>query len=201
MVLKAAHRTRQIKSGCRDLRGMGRTLAPGDGKPIRIGGAVVLLLVGLLGCSSRPDVEQPIAFNHRIHVAQEEISCTECHRGAEESDHATFPEPAICLECHEEPLGDSPEEAKLVALLAGGEAIEWRRVTRLEDHVHFSHRRHILAGRILCETCHGDVHTREQPFARPHLSFEGETGMERCIDCHQASGNPRARIDCALCHR
>jgi hypothetical protein len=25
--------------------------------------------------------------------------------------------------------------------------------------------------------------------------------MERCIACHLESGNPRASIDCALCHR
>jgi hypothetical protein len=25
--------------------------------------------------------------------------------------------------------------------------------------------------------------------------------MERCIACHLESGNPRASIDCSLCHR
>jgi hypothetical protein len=25
--------------------------------------------------------------------------------------------------------------------------------------------------------------------------------MERCIACHLESANPRANVDCALCHR
>jgi hypothetical protein len=41
----------------------------------------------------------------------------------------------------------------------------------------------------------------EEPFTEPFISFRREVGMERCIACHVASGNPRASIDCALCHR
>jgi hypothetical protein len=156
----------------------------------------------LLGaCSASRDAEQPIAFVHKIHVAEEEIPCTDCHRGAEEADHATIPGTAICLDCHEDAIGDSPEEVRLIALLSRGEPIAWKRVHKLQEHVHFSHRRHLLAGGILCETCHGQVAERERPFERPFINFNTELGMERCIACHLASGNPRASIDCALCHR
>ena len=159
-----------------------------------------MLLLIVTACTPRAETEQPIAFKHKLHVAQEEIACTECHVGAEDSDHATLPRRDICLDCHEEAIGESPEETRLVELLASGESIPWQRVTRVAEHVHFSHRRHVLAGQVLCETCHGEVHTLEQPFTRPFLSFKGETGMERCIACHLASGNPRAKVDCALCH-
>ena len=84
---------------------------------------------------------------------------------------------------------------------AAGEWLPWKRVTRVAEHVHFSHRRHVSAGSILCETCHGDVPARDVPFSRPFINFRGETGMQRCIACHHASGNPRAKVDCALCHR
>jgi hypothetical protein len=153
------------------------------------------------GCSATRDVEQPIAFEHKVHVADEEIPCTDCHLGAEEYDHATIPLAEVCRDCHEDPIGESPAEATLVAMLAEDQPIPWKRVHRLADHVHFSHRRHVLAGRILCETCHGEVAEREAPFSRPHISFNEELGMERCIACHLESGNPRASIDCALCHR
>jgi hypothetical protein len=159
----------------------------------------VLLLTS--GCPVSSDVEQPIAFKHRIHVAEEEIPCTDCHTGAEEADHASIPDAAICLDCHEDAIGESREEMKLVELLAGGEPIPWQRVHRLQEHVHFSHRRHVVAGGILCETCHGQVAERDVPFTRPFISFNTELGMERCIACHLKSGNPRASIDCALCHR
>jgi len=153
------------------------------------------------GCSSDRDAEQPIAFVHKIHVAQEEIPCTDCHVGAEDADHATIPDGEICRDCHDEALGDSPEEVKLVEMLSTGESIPWKRVHRLKEHVRFSHRRHLVAGQILCETCHGEVAERMLPFVRPFISFNTELGMERCISCHLESGNPRASIDCALCHR
>jgi hypothetical protein len=164
------------------------------------------LLVGLwlmvgVGCSSYSDAKQPIAFKHKIHVAQEEIPCTHCHVGAESADHATLPKPEICLDCHEEAMGESAEEARLVEMLADGNPIPWIRVTRVAEHVHFSHRRHVVAGQILCEECHGQVAEREVPFARPFISFVSELGMERCIACHEKSGNPRASVDCTLCHR
>jgi c(7)-type cytochrome triheme protein len=88
-----------------------------------------------------------------------------------------------------------------VALMETGEPLEWQRVTRVDEHVHFSHRRHVVAGGLICETCHGEVTEMEAPFSQPHINFRGETGMERCIACHVASGNPRATIDCVLCHR
>jgi hypothetical protein len=152
-------------------------------------------------CTPAPETAQPIAYKHKIHVAEEEIACTECHMGVEVADHATLPGREDCLGCHEEAIGDSLEEARLVELLASGEPLGWRRVTRVAEHVHFSHRRHVVAGQILCETCHGEVHELVEPFSRPYVSFQGETGMERCIACHKASGNPRASVDCTLCHR
>ncbi len=171
---------------------------------IHSGLLAVALLLFLGGCTQKHDVQQPIAYSHKVHVAQEEIPCTECHLGAEDADHATIPTREICLECHdtEETLGDSPEEAKLVKLLASGQPLRWHRVHRLKETVHFSHRRHVKAGKILCERCHGDVPQQTTPFERPYINFSSELiGMERCIACHKQSGNPRASVDCLLCHR
>jgi hypothetical protein len=163
--------------------------------------ATCCVLAVAAGCSETRDVDQPIAFVHKVHVADEEIPCIDCHIGAEEFDHATIPLADVCRDCHEDPIGESPAEATLVAMLADDQPIPWKRVHRLADHVHFSHRRHVLAGRILCESCHGEVAELETPFSRPYINFNEELGMERCIACHLESGNPRASIDCALCHR
>lgn len=154
-----------------------------------------------VACSAYRDVEQPIAFVHKVHVAEEEIPCTDCHIGAEDYEHATIPTGDVCLDCHEEPSGDSAEEAKLVEILASGEPLRWKRVHKLREHVRFSHRRHVVAGKILCERCHGEVAELERPFGFPFISFNAELGMERCIACHLESGNPRASVDCTLCHR
>lgn len=178
-------------------------------KPARATHAPILecaLLLGpaillCLACSPSRDVEQPIAFVHKVHVAEEEIPCTDCHVGAEEADHATIPLTEACVECHEEAIGESPAEARLVRFVEEEEPIPWKRVHRLHEHVRFSHRRHVVAGQILCERCHGEVAELELPFSRPYVNFSGELGMERCVTCHLESGNPRASIDCALCHR
>jgi len=159
---------------------------------------VLVLLVS--GCLQTQETSQPFVYPHQIHVTQEGMSCTECHPGAETADHATIPPAELCADCHDEAIGESAEEARLVEWLASGEPIRWQRVTRVADHVHFSHRRHVLAGRILCETCHGEVKDLMEPITRPFTDFQGEIGMERCIACHRASGNLRATVDCVLCH-
>jgi Cytochrome c7 and related cytochrome c len=166
----------------------------------RCGRWLVLLLI--LGCAKTTPPQQPIAYNHNLHVSELEIPCTDCHIGAEESDHATLPGKDICVECHEDdPLSDSPEEAKLIEMLAQPGPLPWVRVTRVAEHVHFSHRRHVKAGQLLCERCHGAIAEHTSPITRPAISFRREIGMQRCISCHEESGNSRATVDCTLCHR
>jgi hypothetical protein len=43
---------------------------------------------------------QPIAFSHRLHAGELEISCQYCHSGAEKSRHAGIPSSGLCLNCH-----------------------------------------------------------------------------------------------------
>lgn len=44
--------------------------------------------------------EQPIAFSHRVHANNLEISCLYCHSGAEKSRHAAIPAASTCMNCH-----------------------------------------------------------------------------------------------------
>ena len=44
--------------------------------------------------------EQPIAFSHRLHAGELQISCLYCHYGAERSRHAGVPSASICMSCH-----------------------------------------------------------------------------------------------------
>lgn len=43
---------------------------------------------------------QPIAFSHRLHVGELQVSCLYCHAGAEQSRHAGIPAASVCLNCH-----------------------------------------------------------------------------------------------------
>jgi hypothetical protein len=44
--------------------------------------------------------EQPIAFSHRLHAGEMQISCLYCHFGAETSRHAGIPPATVCMTCH-----------------------------------------------------------------------------------------------------
>jgi hypothetical protein len=52
---------------------------------------------------------------------------------------------------------------------------------KLPDYVFFSHAQHVTAGKIACETCHGDVKTVDRLVQVPDLS------MGWCINCHDTT--------------
>ncbi len=43
---------------------------------------------------------QPIAFSHRLHAGELQVSCLYCHSGAERSRHAGVPAANVCMNCH-----------------------------------------------------------------------------------------------------
>jgi hypothetical protein len=43
---------------------------------------------------------QPIAFSHRLHAGELQVSCLYCHSGAETSRHAGIPAANVCMNCH-----------------------------------------------------------------------------------------------------
>lgn len=92
----------------------------------------VLLLIGLLGSTFTlaPSLStvhlpgnqqgyepaQPIAFSHRLHAGEMQISCLYCHSGAEFSRHAGIPAASTCMNCHKfitAPLGALRAEDEL----------------------------------------------------------------------------------------
>jgi hypothetical protein len=43
---------------------------------------------------------QPIAYSHRLHAGDMQISCLYCHSGAERSRYAGIPAVSVCMNCH-----------------------------------------------------------------------------------------------------
>jgi respiratory nitrate reductase gamma subunit len=43
---------------------------------------------------------QPIAFSHRLHAGEMEMSCLYCHSQAEKGRHAGIPAASVCMNCH-----------------------------------------------------------------------------------------------------
>ena len=163
--------------------------------------ALPLLSVARPEPDKAPPAANSIQFNHKAHIEKGGMSCTKCHGGTEKRARAGFPPDIYCSACHTSPRTDSPEEAKLIELLAKGKPLVWSQATRLAPYVYFSHRRHVVSGNIDCTKCHGDIGKRTTPVKTPAITFSRRPGMFRCIHCHQESGSLYAQIDCVNCHR
>jgi len=157
-------------------------------------GALVITVAGVAFTLAGRSIEQPIAFNHRLHVEDLGGECTDCHLYATTGVRATIPNTQLCGDCHVEALTDSAEEGKLVGFIESGEPIPWRKLYWVPDHVYFSHRRHTAIGGIACETCHGPMGQAAEPMRRPFVKVT----MNGCMDCHEQAG---VSNDCLLCHK
>ncbi|HSG47130.1 MAG TPA: hypothetical protein VLA43_04850 [Longimicrobiales bacterium] len=113
--------------------------------------------------------------------------CEGCHEGISAGDELrTFPEPALCAECH-----DGVER----------EQVEWARPAPVAGPLDFSHPHHgeevEEAGEapVNCAACHVD------PAGRSMAVIPLDAG--RCLECHGVppSGHYSVGTDCAQCHR
>jgi hypothetical protein len=140
---------------------------------------------------SRPKPVQPIAFTHKVHLANG-LQCTDCHVGVDQGPDARIPSVNFCMTCHRVIATDKPEIKKLAAYLARGEDIPWQRVYGFEPsaHLKFNHAPHIRAG-VDCKVCHGDM--TQQTVAERKVDHT----MGFCIGCHRQQN---ALIDCVTCH-
>jgi len=57
--------------------------------------------------------------------------------------------------------------------------IEWVRIHNLPDHVYFNHSQHVKAGKVECQTCHGEIQKMGEVKQFSDLS------MGWCINCHR----------------
>jgi len=156
--------------------------------------SVGIILLFQISCDADQMIDQPIAYNHSIHINDVGMECDECHTGVENRARATLPSIEVCEDCHSEMNGETDAEAFVVEAVENNEEIIWNRVYDLPDHVFFSHRRHVTLGKIECTQCHGDIQDFESPPRIPYL----ELTMDFCMDCHEEH---RANNDCLACHR
>jgi Cytochrome c7 and related cytochrome c len=158
-----------------------------------LGFVVFFVASGAIVRSRGPVVEQPIAFNHRIHTVDNELACTNCHEYYEKEAFSGLPNRETCAFCHEEPQGEGAKELALVELLQSGAPLDWKPLFRQPPHVFYSHRRHVKVAGLECESCHGDIGQSEAPPRRVR-----RLEMNDCIGCHERED---AAFDCTTCHR
>jgi Cytochrome c7 and related cytochrome c len=63
---------------------------------------------------------QPIAFSHRLHAGDMQVSCYYCHYGAENTRHAGIPPASVCMTCHR--FVTASQKAVLPEILAARKA-------------------------------------------------------------------------------
>lgn len=159
---------------------------------------VLLSVVGvfffLLFITYSSGKKHPIAFNHKKHV-ENNVGCIVCHRFYEDHAQAGIPDVDVCMRCHEDVVYVSSEKEKLLSYSSSRKKIPWLQVYSVPDHVLFSHRRHVIAGELECEKCHGDVAGMIEPITIRVRNLS----MDDCITCHsEVYKNPN---ECISCHR
>ncbi len=157
-----------------------------------------------LGRSQNYQPEQPIYYSHKVHAGVNQINCLYCHGGAAEGKHANIPSVNVCMNCHlaiNEYKGeqlyaedgtevDGTAEIKKLYEYAGftpgqpwdpskAKPVEWIKIHNLPDHVYFNHSQHVTAGKVACQTCHGEIQKMGEVYQYSDLS------MGWCINCHR----------------
>jgi Cytochrome c7 and related cytochrome c len=124
------------------------------------------------------EIEQPVQFSHKHHVADDGIDCRYCHTSVETAAFAGIPPTETCMNCHTQIFRDSPYLEPVRESYQTDQPIQWVRVHKLPDYVYFDHSIHVNKG-VGCSTCHGRVD--QMPLIRQVVSLQ----MEWCLGCHR----------------
>jgi cytochrome c551/c552 len=166
---------------------------------------------GAIGLQRQQDYqpEQPIYYSHKVHAGLNQISCLYCHGNAWESRHAAIPSVNVCMNCHKtvtsyekgpklydhdgQEINGTAEIQKLYKYAGFDPAnannwdaskakpIEWVKIHSLPDHVYFNHAQHVRAGKVQCQTCHGEITAMDE------VKQFSELSMGWCVNCHRQS--------------
>ncbi len=154
-------------------------------------GVLLWALALELFCTVLSAQEQPVAFNHKLHLDMK-IECTDCHQLAMKTRRSGLPTASLCMTCHRAIKANSPEIKKVAQYKSEHRAIPWVRLYQLPGHVYYNHERHVKASGIACSTCHGATGTEAASVA--YRTFT----MGFCIDCHKER---KVTNECSTCHR
>jgi len=169
-----------------------------------VGGYYIVMGAIDLGRSQNYEPIQPIFYSHKVHAGINQISCLYCHGNTQDGKQANIPSVNICMNCHMaineykgEPIYDADDrevngtaQIKKLYEYAGytpgkpwdaskAQPIVWTRIHNLPDHVYFNHSQHVVAGKIQCQTCHGEIQKMDEVHQFATLS------MGWCVNCHR----------------
>ena len=195
----------------------------GFGSLVIVISVVVSLFLGLysIGVVEEYQPSQPIAFPHDVHAGTNGIDCKYCHNSVTKSKSAGLPTVNVCMNCHKQINGRTPEQQAQIAKIydaagwnpegAGAytgktKPIVWNKVHVLPDHVYFNHSQHVVVGGVDCKQCHGDMAKMKETAKVQPVSelnkVEGNIPLTKatltmgwCIECHGAKEISTGSID------
>jgi len=161
--------------------------------------------------------EQPIFYSHKVHAGINQINCLYCHGAAMDSKHAIIPSVNVCMNCHKTitsyekgpklfredgtEVNGTKEIEKLFAYAgfdpknanawdpSKAKTPDWTKIHNLPDHVYFNHSQHIKAGKVQCQSCHGEITNMDEVYQFSELS------MGWCVNCHRNSKVDFYKVD------
>jgi hypothetical protein len=147
---------------------------------------------------------QPINFNHVLHVEMVDDGCNSCHYLNEDGSFTGIPKNDMCIECHEEVQGESEDEAIFVEeYILKEREVPWYVYSRQPDCVFFSHVAHIKGAKLDCVTCHGHIGESEstQPYEQNRITGYSRNIWGKNIAGLKKNSWDRMKMDdCAECH-
>lgn len=123
-------------------------------------------------------VQQPVGYQHALHVSELGLDCRYCHTSVEVAASANIPPTEVCMTCHSQVRVGAPALAAVQASWDNGTSIEWNRVHDLADFVYFNHSAHINKG-VGCATCHGRIDRMNEIWKAEPMT------MGWCLECHR----------------
>lgn len=149
--------------------------------------------------------QQPVAFNHELHMELVDEGCQSCHFFREDGSYSGVPTLYQCIDCHEDVQGGSEEEEYFVTEYVWKEReVPWLIYSKQPPCVFFSHAAHVEKGGMECVTCHGHIGESEE---LPVYEENRITGYSRDIWGRNMAGFKRnswdrmKMDDCAACHK
>jgi hypothetical protein len=121
---------------------------------------------------------QPVQFSHKAHIEKYGMKCIFCHYNAEKNEFSNIPSTHACMTCHVALRNESDLIKPLNLSQDRDSTLVWKRLYRLPDFVHFSHKAHLRVG-IDCSSCHGSVELTDS------LSQIRRLTMKQCLACHR----------------
>lgn len=151
--------------------------------------------------------EQPVDFNHSLHMELVDDGCQSCHYFRDDGSFSGAPGLSECIDCHEEVQGESTEEAVFVEeYVSKNREVPWFIYAKQPDCVFFSHAAHVIMAEMDCVTCHGPIgeSTSLRPYEENRLTGYSRDiwgkHIENMVFLKKNTWDRMKMDDCAECH-